>query len=107
MALDPALVLSSLTNAQCAALRNDILEIFGIPPGMKVSGLLRRVKLGRDVIALRDAKNREQAAYAVMQANEEAAVVALAAQQASQRALAESARADQVALSGQDYGSDR
>lgn len=106
MALDPTLVLSSLTNAQCAALRNDILEIFGIPPGMKVSGLLRRVKLGRDVIALRVAKAKEQAAYAVMQANEEAAVVALAAQQASQRALAEAALAEQAALVARDYGSD-
>lgn len=106
MALDPTLQLSALTNAQCSALRDEILAIAGIPTGMKVRGLYRRVKLGRNVLAIRDASAREQAAYAVMQANDTAAAAALVTQQAAQRALADQARADQMALANTDYGLD-
>lgn len=41
-----------------------------------------------------------------MQANEEAAAAALAAQQAPQRAVADQARAEQEGLVGADYGTD-
>ncbi len=50
---------------------------------------MRRNQLGRDVVAIRDAQAREQAAYATMQANEKSAAAALAAQQAPQRTLAD------------------
>lgn len=73
---------------------------------LKIRGLLRRIKLGRDVVAIRDAQAREQAAYAVMQANEEAAAAALVAQQAPQRGVADQARAEQEALAGVGYGTD-
>lgn len=106
MALDPTQQLSALTNSQCRAALDEVLAIAGIPAGMKVRGLYRRVKLGRDVLAARDAQAREQAAYSVMQANEAAAAAALAAQQATQRALADQARADQAALADVDYGAD-
>lgn len=79
MALDPALQLSALTNAQCAALRDEILALAGMPGALKIRGLMRRNQLGRDVVAIRDAQAREQAAYATMQANEESAATALAA----------------------------
>lgn len=106
MALDPTLPLSTLTNAQCAALRDEVLALAGIPAGMKVRGLYRRIKLGRDALAIRDAQAREQAAYSVMQANEASAAASLATQQAAQRALADQARSDQAALAGVDYGTD-
>ncbi len=106
MALDPSLQLSTLSNAQCAALRDEILALAGMPGALKVRGLMRRIKLGRDVVAIRDAQTREQAAYGVMQANEESAAAALTAQQAQQRAVADQARAEQEALTGADYGMD-
>lgn len=106
MALDPTLQLSALTNAQCATLRDEILAFAGIAAGMRVRGLYRRIKIGRDALAIRDASAREQAAYAVMQANDTAAAAALATQQAAQRALADQARADQMALANTDYGLD-
>lgn len=106
MALDLTLVLSDLTNAQCRTALNEILAFAGIPAGMKVRGLYRRVKLGRDVLAIRKSQADEQAAYAVMQTNEVAAAAVLATQQAAQRALADQARADQAALAGVDYGTD-
>lgn len=106
MALDPTLQLSTLTNAQCAALRDEILALAGMPGALKIRGLMRRVKLGRDVVAIRDAQAREQAAYGVMQANEESAAATLAAQQAPQRTLAEQAWAEQQALTGLEYGAD-
>lgn len=59
-----------------------------------------------DVLPIRDAQAREQAAYGVMQANEESAAAALAAQQVPQRAAADQARAEQEALIGTDYGAD-
>lgn len=106
MALAPTLPVSDLTNAQCRTALNEILAFAGIPAGMKVRGLYRRVKLGRDVLAIRKAQADEQAAYGVMQTNETAAAAALATQQAAQRAIADQARADQAALVGVDYGTD-
>lgn len=106
MALDPSLQLSALTNAQCAALRDEILAVAGMPAALKIRGLMRRIKLGRDVLAIRDAQAREQEAYGVMQANEESAAAALTAQQVPQRALADQARVEQEALAGVDYGTD-
>lgn len=98
--------LTSLTNAHCAALRDEILALAGFPGTLKIRGLMRRFRLCRDVLATRDAQALVQAAYAVMQANDESAAAALAAQQAPQRAVADRARAEQEALAGADYGVD-
>lgn len=106
MALDETRELRTLTGAEAREALAMVTGLPGVPAGLTVRGLLRRVKIGRDRLkAQAEVAKVAQASNAIGAINE-AARAAADAQVAAKVAEMEAARVALRDLDAVDYGTD-
>lgn len=94
MALNETLLLSALTNAQCAALRDELVALVG---DVKVRRLKRCANAGDDLLKMRDLDRQERDAVDAYDA-------AIQAQRAQLEPVLSPIRQRRQAIQNADYG---